>query len=95
MPTFYMYARPLPTEPPPAEFEQLKYVFGRRYWNHDGTLPGLPIIIKPGAKMNAYLQGLRDANPNSDLSSEVLTMIALLDENPQGISVWIGNEDDH
>jgi hypothetical protein len=92
--SFSMFARPAPTDrTEPAYFGQLKYRLARKFWDHDGSLRSDKIRV--GAELLDYLRGMRDGAGNGELADDAQRLIDLIEANPQGVDVWIGDHDDH
>lgn len=54
-----LYWRPVPKDYPGHNLDQLKFILGPRFWDHDGSLPGDPIELDE--EYIGYLRGLVDA----------------------------------
>jgi hypothetical protein len=90
--SFLMYARPAPINlPEPESFLSLKFAVASRWFGHDGSLRGDYITV--GRKQLDFLHGIAAA-ASPDVKEEARTLIRLINENPQGVQVWIGDEDD-
>ncbi len=90
--SFLMHARPAPTElPEPETFLSLKYAVAKRWFGHDGSLRGDYITVTK--EQLDFLHGVAAAGAK-DVKKEAAALIRMINENPQGVQVWIGEPDD-
>lgn len=90
--SFSMYGRPAPVDRPEAvELGQVKRRLSHRLWGHDGSLRSEPVTID--RSLLPYLEGMRDG-AQGELRRDVELLIALIDANPQGVELWIGDHSD-
>lgn len=94
--SFSLWARPAPTSrPDPEHFYQLKWALSERglgLLSGDGSLRGEPVLVTKEL-LGAWLKGVRDGG-TTEIREEAERLLALLDENPQGVELWIGDHDD-
>lgn len=93
--SFSMWARPVPKDrPEPESFYALKWAFverGRGLFDGDGSLRSGPVVITEDG-LGDWLRGVRDGG--GDASEEATRLLRLLEANPQGVEIWIGDSDD-
>jgi hypothetical protein len=91
--SFDLWARPLPKHrPEPEAFYSLKHAIAQRFLNHDGSLRTEPFVVTK-AEIGPWLEGVRDAGTN-EAREAATRLLELLEENPQGVELWIGDHDD-
>jgi hypothetical protein len=91
--SFMMHARPAPVNLPEATtFVSLKHAVASRWFGHDGSLRGDYITV--GRGQLDFLHGIAAA-AGEDVKEEAIELIRLINDNPQGVHVWIGEHDDY
>lgn len=92
--SFLMYARPVPRQKLKVlQFNQLKYVVAKSWFGHDGSLRSEYKVL--GEESIKFLKGVVAARQEGDeVHKEALELIDLIERNPQGVKLWIGDEDD-
>ena len=58
--------------------DPLKYIFARKYWDHDGSLGGHPIQLNDADV--PYLNGVRDGTSNKDIKRDIETLLEAITE---------------
>lgn len=90
--SFSMFARPLPTNrPDPTDLGSMKYAIAREFLDHDGSLRTDPFTV--GKELIPFLRGVRAAAARS-VAEDADMLIDLIEANPQGVELWIGDWDD-
>lgn len=91
--SFSAYARPLPTERPPAEsFYAIKWAMKEALdYGHDGSCREGPFTL--GKEYIPFLKGVM-AGGNTEMKEDAKRLLKLIKDNPQGVVFWIGDEDD-
>lgn len=90
--SFNLWARPAPKRKPAASsFYAIKFAMAKRYLTGDGSLRTEAFLLTRADA--AWLEGIRAAGAG-DISDEADALLKLLSANPQGLFVWIGEEDD-
>lgn len=86
-----LYWRPLPKRrPEPKSGYALKWAIARRFGEHDGSCNEGPFTFTKDEV--AWLQGVSDADSthSREAGKEADRLIKCIQDNPQGVEVWIG-----
>jgi hypothetical protein len=94
-----LFARPAPKEvPAPTYFSAgFKFAIAESLYRdgHDGSLRRDIMLVKPDKWTYALLDGMLAASGKGEFREDVMKFRHLLDDNPQGIEIWIGDWNDH
>jgi len=65
---------------------QLKFIFGPTYWNHDGALVGEEVHLNTSEI--PYLCGVRDATPHPEVKRDIDTLIDAI-KKYGSVKIWL------
>lgn len=93
-----LWVRPMPKElPPPVAFSPaFKNAVADAFYRDgmDGSIPREKMVLKGDQRTLAVLIGMRAGRrDSSDVRKDVATMIEMLNDNPNGVEIWIGEWD--
>lgn len=87
--SYNLYARPKPKNvPEPTVFIHLKYAIRDYLLYHDGSLREGPYAL--GKETIPFLKGIQAAG-HHDLKIEAGILTEMLEANPQGVYIWVGD----
>lgn len=90
--SFNLWARPVPADQPESVgLYALKHTVAKRFWGQDGSLRSDTVRLT--VDMLDYLRGVRDGSV-AETKEAAQALIDLLEANPQGVDLWIGESDD-
>jgi hypothetical protein len=81
-----LYWKPVRPEREESLCNQLKYIFARTYWDHDGSLCGEEIVLRPDSL--AYLSGIRDGSNDKELKQDIEILIKAI-QKYGSIAIWL------
>jgi hypothetical protein len=67
---------------------QLKYIFGPRYWGHDGTCNGEPVVLNESEI--PYLSGISDGSCDKEIKRDIAILIEGI-QKYGAVKIWLEN----
>jgi hypothetical protein len=97
--SFSLWARPAPRDiPAPTYFSpQFKFAVAEAFFRdgHDGSMRRDILHVMPTVRNFAILDGMIAASGKGDFHDDAMKFRGMLDDNAQGIEIWIGDWNDH
>jgi hypothetical protein len=97
--SFNLYVRPLPVNvPEPESFYDLKHLLAEAGFFPSSSLRSEPVQIDPKLypSIKLVFQGaMAVMGKDDDRRTAIKEFEAIMDNNPQGIEMWIGDGDDY
>jgi hypothetical protein len=81
-----LYWEPIKPQRSKSLGQQLKYIFGPRYWGHDGTCNGEEIILS--GKEIPYLTGISDGTRDTEIKGDIDVLIEAI-QKYGSVKIWL------